>query len=559
MGIIERNIGNLHDQDTGLLVGYRNPVTGKQEDLNAPALQALVSGAGISLFAAAQAFTESPARLVLADYETQWPASRRRTLTLPNPYPAQVNEPVHPSLLSFSAPWNGYLFWVAFTPYPGADSQYENPSVVASNDMISWVEPAANPLVDHPGGTRYNADSHLFMSPDNATMYLMFRERGVSAENRLKIMHTTDGRNWSAPVTVLSGAVGTLDFGSPSIWWNGTGWTMISGNLDAASPWPLQRRVSATSDVYGAWGAPTTVTMAPLAGRAWWHTCMVHVGGGHVIGLAQDNAGTAGSSGDLYYVESGDDGLTFAVHRRVSLAGGKYRSAIYPRQRDADIVLDVLIGELPGSITHVEAFPGVIEARSRFSGEVSAALTAGAALPPFVVLTDTCNRADSTSTANPTSSGLSYTVSSGTWGISANRLYPVASGRLLFPTGAVNHQITARMLDMTAGIQQWLICRAVDGTNYYRAGVISPTASGAQVLALQDVVAGVIQNTTIIGNIVRGDFLTLQSAGAVILVRVNGQTVAKMLATRFSTGASVGLQANAGANTFFDDIVVSTA
>lgn len=44
MGIIERNIGNLHDQDTGLLVGYRNPVTGKQEDLNAPALQALVSG-----------------------------------------------------------------------------------------------------------------------------------------------------------------------------------------------------------------------------------------------------------------------------------------------------------------------------------------------------------------------------------------------------------------------------------------------------------------------------------------------------------------------------------
>lgn len=49
MGIIERNIGNLHDQDTGALVGYRNPVTGKQEDLNAPALQALVSADGIRL------------------------------------------------------------------------------------------------------------------------------------------------------------------------------------------------------------------------------------------------------------------------------------------------------------------------------------------------------------------------------------------------------------------------------------------------------------------------------------------------------------------------------
>lgn len=43
MGTIERNIGNLHDQDTGKLVGYRNPVTGKDESLDAAAVQALVS------------------------------------------------------------------------------------------------------------------------------------------------------------------------------------------------------------------------------------------------------------------------------------------------------------------------------------------------------------------------------------------------------------------------------------------------------------------------------------------------------------------------------------
>lgn len=43
MGTIERNIGNLHDQDTGKLVGYRNPVTGKDESLDAASVQALVS------------------------------------------------------------------------------------------------------------------------------------------------------------------------------------------------------------------------------------------------------------------------------------------------------------------------------------------------------------------------------------------------------------------------------------------------------------------------------------------------------------------------------------
>ena len=44
-GTIERNVSNLHDQDTGKLVGYVNPVTGKVEDLNAVAVQSLVSGA----------------------------------------------------------------------------------------------------------------------------------------------------------------------------------------------------------------------------------------------------------------------------------------------------------------------------------------------------------------------------------------------------------------------------------------------------------------------------------------------------------------------------------
>lgn len=46
-GTIERNSSNLHDDTTGLLVGYKNPLTGKEEPLAANALQALVSDAGI--------------------------------------------------------------------------------------------------------------------------------------------------------------------------------------------------------------------------------------------------------------------------------------------------------------------------------------------------------------------------------------------------------------------------------------------------------------------------------------------------------------------------------
>jgi lysophospholipase L1-like esterase len=47
-GTIERNVGNLHNQTTGKLVGYRNPVTNATESLDADAIQALVSGGGNS-------------------------------------------------------------------------------------------------------------------------------------------------------------------------------------------------------------------------------------------------------------------------------------------------------------------------------------------------------------------------------------------------------------------------------------------------------------------------------------------------------------------------------
>ena len=45
-GTIERNTSNLHDADTGEMVGYKNPVTGKEMPVNSTAVQALVSRAG---------------------------------------------------------------------------------------------------------------------------------------------------------------------------------------------------------------------------------------------------------------------------------------------------------------------------------------------------------------------------------------------------------------------------------------------------------------------------------------------------------------------------------
>src|SRR5699024_8293928 len=53
---------------------------------------------------------------------------------------------VHPSVHAFRIPWNGYRFWMAFTPYP--NTQHENPSIVASGDGVNWVVPSGltNPI-----------------------------------------------------------------------------------------------------------------------------------------------------------------------------------------------------------------------------------------------------------------------------------------------------------------------------------------------------------------------------------------------------------------------------
>lgn len=484
------------------------------------------------------------------------PVGQVATLSIPNPYPAQANAPVHPALLFFPTGWNGYRYWMAFTPYPAYDSTYENPCVVSSNDLVTWGAPAANPLVPKPaqaGG--YNADTHLFMSPDNVTMYLAFRERGVGGQNVLKIMHTIDGRVWTPPVSVLSGAVGTQDFASPSIWWNGTSWTLISHNLDASAPWPIQRRVSATANVYGSWGTPTTVTPPAPATRAWWHSFATKLPSDQIIALLQDNNGTTGTSGTLYFAESADDGATWSGVRQVYRPGGKYRSTYCLERVDGATQLRVIAGNF--TALTLEMF---VLREARVSADTLAerirAIIGGANLGlPGVLWADTFVRADSTTSVGVADSGGAYTVSSGTWGISGNAAYPVASGRLLVDVGTSAYRMSVRILDMTTGVQQWAVFRAASGADYWRLGVSPPTAAGPQLLYLQSIVSGSVGVSEVIGAIARGQYLSVETVPGGFRVYVDGVLQHERATPLYGAAQQIGLQANAGALTKYSNLV----
>jgi len=79
---------------------------------------------------------------------------------------------VHPSVKYIPEEWAGYEWWMAFTPYPHGNDNFENPSLVASHDGINWVVPAEliNPIDPDPK-KGHNADTELIYDGKNMIVY----------------------------------------------------------------------------------------------------------------------------------------------------------------------------------------------------------------------------------------------------------------------------------------------------------------------------------------------------------------------------------------------------
>lgn len=134
------------------------------------------------------------------------------------------NEPYHPKVIAFDEEWNGYKYWMSYTPYPEGDDSKENPEIVASNDLIVWEVPAGleNPL-DVPDDTqpqlRYNSDSHIVYNDDLDVLELYWRYvDDINDEAIIYRMTTRDGVNWNEKEEVLVASPRSKeDYVSPAI------------------------------------------------------------------------------------------------------------------------------------------------------------------------------------------------------------------------------------------------------------------------------------------------------------------------------------------------------
>lgn len=115
------------------------------------------------------------------------------------------NENIHPKVLFFENHWNGYEFWMAYTPYSKGRINTENPCIAVSHDGLNWKEPDGirNPLVPAPNNG-YNSDTHLVFDSINDLMEIWYRDFDLSI-NQDAILRkiSTDGISWSEPEKLI--------------------------------------------------------------------------------------------------------------------------------------------------------------------------------------------------------------------------------------------------------------------------------------------------------------------------------------------------------------------
>ncbi len=115
------------------------------------------------------------------------------------------NNAYHPKVIDTGrGGWNGYRYWVSYTPYPAGDDRYENPHIVATNDLINYseIKYAVPEPANHKRGSIFNSDSHIVFNGDLNRLELFWRYTNYDENySSIKFVYSYDGNTWSETET----------------------------------------------------------------------------------------------------------------------------------------------------------------------------------------------------------------------------------------------------------------------------------------------------------------------------------------------------------------------
>jgi hypothetical protein len=153
----------------------------------------------------------SPRLVTPGTLRSNWPSPGRAIYPVDVPTFDGYGSTVHYDVVFVPEGYAGYSYWLAHTPFP--DASREDPSILASNDGLSWETPAGltNPiyskvqcLADNWG---WNADPDLVLRHDGklALYWMSYIDAGGGNWGaRLSYTDTTNGVTWSTRQTVLT-------------------------------------------------------------------------------------------------------------------------------------------------------------------------------------------------------------------------------------------------------------------------------------------------------------------------------------------------------------------
>lgn len=120
---------------------------------------------------------------------------------------------VHPSVVYIKNSFGGFKYWMAMTPYPETNDDFENPSILASNDGVTWVVPngLTNPIVAPLASPQWNYDPELLFDGSKLIMYW-----GDSTGKRYR-KTSSDGFTWTSSTQLTFRTAGVSFWDAPGI------------------------------------------------------------------------------------------------------------------------------------------------------------------------------------------------------------------------------------------------------------------------------------------------------------------------------------------------------
>lgn len=382
----------------------------------------------------------------------------------------------------------------------------------------------------------------------------MYRDSGVAAgQDRLLVVETTDGVTWTAPAVVWSApySAGNPRLMSPSFFHDGTNWVIYAHDVNAAG-YPIKRmaRAGDYASLYTSWSGltPTAVTLVNPRGESWWHSHLIRLPNGRIVGVASDNDGAA----EQMWLLQSDDGTTFWPKACPYTANMFYRNSVFVaadatgRADRLVVIAGIVIGESPNYRFYRLVFPLMGKTAARQSAILAAADLYGLNANDRRNLILVADGFTGTAGVNVVTS-----TDGRTWvqNDTNNVQYDGAGGATnentsnciaWIDTGAADYSAQITVSDVGSTGQVFLTFRLIDGSNRWRFG--NPIGGGPY--HLQSVVGGnLVYNVQIAESAqTNGDVLRVEVDGPRIRCFINGRMVHTVDDATYLNGTRVGLQ-----------------